>query len=441
MIPTGKNDNFDDNGNSWGMLWDWYSGDDTAAAFLTNANGTVHSLGDSGAALSPPMISASATSRMSSTSVRTTIKTTSTTGTSPSSLLPMTVSSSTSSNDNCTVPYSFVSTLPDFNSSVESSATSSPGDLCRLEEGVDDEQERDSSPQRPSPKTIHTNPNNLGQTHPSLSLSNSQVGRKAVAAIYAVNDEGGDKHNEGDITEDCEEDIKLNDGCSDYEIQRPEVTEAEKLQPQAMTDIKWNASYQMLIEYKAQHGSTMIESKHNPRLANWAKYQRKLRTKEQLLSSRFLLLESIGFAWALKRKSTVNAKNWESRFEMLLHYKAQHGHTRVPTVYSKNLQLGRWVQNQRRNYFTGNLSSNRISILESVGFAWIVGDKKFDSMIILLLEYKSQHGDTMVPNNYHQDRKLGKWVQKQRLLYWNKSLSSKHIVTLESIGFVWCTGE
>jgi len=65
-------------------------------------------------------------------------------------------------------------------------------------------------------------------------------------------------------------------------------------------------------------------------------------------------------------------------------------------------------------------------------------DKKWASMFRLLIEYKDQHVNTLVPASYKQNPKLGRWVKAQRNLHSKKQLSSHRVLRLESIGFVWC---
>jgi len=60
-----------------------------------------------------------------------------------------------------------------------------------------------------------------------------------------------------------------------------------------------------------------------------------------------------------------------------------------------------------------------------------------------LEEYKRKHGNCLVPQNFLQDPKLGRWVDKQRHSYKCRQenrpapLTGIQIKQLESIGFVW----
>jgi hypothetical protein len=88
-------------------------------------------------------------------------------------------------------------------------------------------------------------------------------------------------------------------------------------------------------------------------------------------------LTSWGFVWTsgMKRpeKKTEN-KSWDVRFQQLLEFKAQHGHTIVPQLHN---ELGAWVHRQRREYkkkMSGRkyycLADDKIAKLESIGFVF-----------------------------------------------------------------------
>jgi len=74
--------------------------------------------------------------------------------------------------------------------------------------------------------------------------------------------------------------------------------------------------------------------------------------------------------------STAYDDLWNRRFDELRKYCSTHGDCLVPQKWPKNLQLGTWVNTQRRHYkmfMEGKPSSmrwERIEALESIGFAW-----------------------------------------------------------------------
>ncbi|OEU21618.1 hypothetical protein FRACYDRAFT_181025 [Fragilariopsis cylindrus CCMP1102] len=132
------------------------------------------------------------------------------------------------------------------------------------------------------------------------------------------------------------------------------------------------------------------------------------------------------------------------RFQQLVAYKEQHQNTKVPYNYKENPKLGRWAYQQRSLYNRGELPSDRIDVLKSIGFVW-VGIKgiaathqiKWMNMFQELVAYKEQHQNTKVPFNSKENPKLGRWVSQQRCSYSRGELPSDRIDELNKIDFVW----
>ena len=143
--------------------------------------------------------------------------------------------------------------------------------------------------------------------------------------------------------------------------------------------LNWNARFQQLTEYKAEFGNCLVPKHYaaNPTLGIWVSLQRhnyKLQQEGKpgaLTAQRTRQLVGIGFAW-----NKINAY-WNALLKQLTEYKVQFGHCRVPSRYSANPPLGRWVSTQRRNYRLSKegkpspLTAERTRALQSVGFDWM----------------------------------------------------------------------
>ena len=129
----------------------------------------------------------------------------------------------------------------------------------------------------------------------------------------------------------------------------------------------WEKFIQELISFKTLNGHCRVpyDYKINKELGNWASRQRKLFFKGTLSSKRIAQLETLGFEW------DPFTSDWESSFNELKAYKAEHGHCRVPKKSVHHKQLGIWVSTQRSNYSAKKLSQDRISRLETLGFEWV----------------------------------------------------------------------
>ncbi|OEU21560.1 hypothetical protein FRACYDRAFT_235184 [Fragilariopsis cylindrus CCMP1102] len=68
-------------------------------------------------------------------------------------------------------------------------------------------------------------------------------------------------------------------------------------------------------------------------------------------------------------------------------------------------------------------------------------DNRYDQiwmgMFDKLVAYKDQHRNTMVPQRYDIDPKLGLWVNVQRMIYRKNELNPNRVDLLKSIGFDW----
>jgi hypothetical protein len=67
--------------------------------------------------------------------------------------------------------------------------------------------------------------------------------------------------------------------------------------------------------------------------------------------------------------STVNSL-WRKRYDQLIRFKEINGHCNVPQRYATNVELGRWVKDQRTFKTKGKLSQERIDLLNDIGFSW-----------------------------------------------------------------------
>lgn len=154
---------------------------------------------------------------------------------------------------------------------------------------------------------------------------------------------------------------------------------------------------------------------------------------------------------------------WLEKMEALRHFKAKHGHLRVPNKYKRDPSLGRWVKNLRYEYSKrckgepSRLNEDRIRALESEGFVWSTkssgGSVVLDKSVHIydpwmkklddLKRFKRAEGHCVVPNRFKSDMSLGSWVKAQR---WERkklnrgdksAMTKERIAILDSLGFNW----
>jgi len=98
-------------------------------------------------------------------------------------------------------------------------------------------------------------------------------------------------------------------------------------------------------------------------LVGWIIHQRQKFKKGLLDHEKINSLNSIRFIW----KPT---QTWNERFLDLVKFKQQFGHCNVPKSFSDILGLSAWVVDQRKKYNKNTLPSNKIELLNSIGFQW-----------------------------------------------------------------------
>ena len=172
----------------------------------------------------------------------------------------------------------------------------------------------------------------------------------------------------------------------------------------------------------------------------WVSRMRKL-PKKQLKHWQRQALDELGFVWHQYDAT------WSDRYQELIAYKNDHGHTQVPTVHSN---LGVWVGTQRKQYALlqqkkpSHMTEERMKLLNEIGFIWKVNtwDERFEK----LKTFKETFGHFQIPADY-PNKKLRPWVTTQRSHYrfrqeGNASqITPERIKALESIGFAWKTRE
>lgn len=148
------------------------------------------------------------------------------------------------------------------------------------------------------------------------------------------------------------------------------------------------------------------------------------------------------------RFKPFHEEKWTLRYKELLEFHKKHGHAAVPHTFPENPQLARWVKRQRRQYKLrrdnrqSTMTTERLEMLNSVGFIWDSHDVNWREKLDSLGKFRQERGHCNVPSNY-RDKKLATWVKCQRRqykLYWDgkpSAMSPERIMELEKLGFEW----
>ncbi len=210
-------------------------------------------------------------------------------------------------------------------------------------------------------------------------------------------------------------------------------------------DKKWMEKYELLKEYKEEHGNIDIPQSYEVngvKLGIWLHCQRqayKGHKSSKLTSDQIKLLEELGMNWNLRDKT------WDDYYNLLKEYQKKYGNIDVPTYYQiDQVNLGVWLHHQRQAYRgqgTGVITQDQIKLLEELGMSWNPRDKKWNDCYNLLKEYQEKYGNIDISYSYEVDGvKLGNWLYCQRQAYRGQGssvITQAQIKLLEELGMNW----
>jgi hypothetical protein len=146
----------------------------------------------------------------------------------------------------------------------------------------------------------------------------------------------------------------------------------------------------------------------------------------------------------------LSDSSWKDRFSELADHHRIHGHCNVPSRYSENTKLGKWVGTQRTQYRfhlegkTTRMTLSRIQKLESLSFEWSSQGTLWEDRLSELADYRKIYGHCNVPKCKSDCTKLATWVSHQRSNYklhlegrTSPMMTLSRIQKLESLGFEW----
>jgi hypothetical protein len=109
---------------------------------------------------------------------------------------------------------------------------------------------------------------------------------------------------------------------------------------------------------------------------------------------------------------------WRGRLADLRSFRRRFGHTRVTRWFAEDPGLGRWVAHQRELHRQGELRQDRAQELQKLGFEFVLPDVPiqvpWERRHSELRAFRRRFGHARVPGTWRQDRKLARWLVKQR---------------------------
>jgi hypothetical protein len=127
---------------------------------------------------------------------------------------------------------------------------------------------------------------------------------------------------------------------------------------------------------------------------------------------------------------------WSHGLQALKEYKAREGHCNVPRIHKEGyVNLGAWLNEHRSAYNKGTLSTERIAILEEVGFSFDPYGERWKAGLKALTEFKKREKHCNIPSVCKEgDFNLGQWVRDQRASFKRGSMPTERAKHLGEIG-------
>ncbi len=142
---------------------------------------------------------------------------------------------------------------------------------------------------------------------------------------------------------------------------------------QDLAEERWNRNYEAVLAYYAHHGNLDVPQSYvtpdGLRLGLFVKNLRFLRDtkyRKWLTPSRVIELTEMGMIWDL------GAYRWQQNYQAARAHFQEHGKLPFSKRYvtPDGVKLGLWLAYQREKYAKGDLSKERIELLNALNMIW-----------------------------------------------------------------------
>ncbi len=130
----------------------------------------------------------------------------------------------------------------------------------------------------------------------------------------------------------------------------------------------WESNYTKLKAFKKKHGHCNVPTNDVKyrKLGQWVSSLRYKYKIGELSKEKIKALEDLDFVWSAADLA------WNKMYEQLVDYAKKNKTTNVLERSGENGKLARWIHSQRHRHKAGKMSAERIKMLDSIGFCWIV---------------------------------------------------------------------
>lgn len=204
----------------------------------------------------------------------------------------------------------------------------------------------------------------------------------------------------------------------------------------------WETNYMKLLDYKMTTGHCNVpRSFEDKTLVNFVSRQRYIYRKGNLPQEQIKKLEFLGFEWEVERKvNFIDA--WMEKYTELSKVFNDSGSCFVSK--KDNKPLSNWIIQQRVKRKKDSLTNEQIKLLGEIKFDWepeTKGGSPDDEQWFLNFQqlelYKEKFGHCNVSQIDKVYKKLGRWLNDQRVNYSRGKLLDHRKDLLEELGVIW----
>jgi superfamily II DNA or RNA helicase len=224
---------------------------------------------------------------------------------------------------------------------------------------------------------------------------------------------------------------------------REKKQKIEKEKPEIERN-SWDSNYLRLLNFKMKVGNCNVprDYKDDKPLANFVVRQRAYYKQGKLNNDQINKLEFLGFEWEVDR-TKVWMEAWNNKYSQLLTVFKETKSSHITSSYEDNT-LYTWTLQQRMKKRNNELSAEQIKLLDDISFNWnpegasgSPDDERWFEMLEQLEQYKKLKGNCNVSQLDKIYKKLGRWLNDQRVGCARGKLLEHRKDLLNEIGVIW----
>lgn len=205
------------------------------------------------------------------------------------------------------------------------------------------------------------------------------------------------------------------------------------------TKDSWRDAFSYAEDYYKKHGDLLVSAKYiSPngfRLGAWLSSQRVKRKKGLLTDEQVRLLDSYNMCW------DVNEKKWLDGYAEAKQYFLEHGNLNIPNNYitETGFRLHEWIGTNKMAYKKGNLSNEKVSMLEEINICWNKIADNWLTTYEIAKEYQKKFNNLseISADFKFKNCNLGEWIRTQHRSWRNGKLKVERQQMLAEIGIVF----